>query len=161
MIITTTLLLRRFLIYLPSIPCTVLKRRGATRVNTVFIGTKELLLGSMSSNKSSFWSCCRSNREPLRCLEEEVSFSVSWVIKPCDANSTNALIPKKRRRSNVVEKFREVSDSVWVSFDAVIIEKTIKEEWTNKNNFNDNYNLVYSDTIYYIFNFSILTIITI
>ena len=29
---------------------------------------------------------------------------------------------------NVVEKFREVSDSVWVSFEAVIIEKTIKEE---------------------------------
>ena len=35
---------------------------------------------------------------------------------------------KKRRRSNVVENFREVSDSVWVSFEAVIIEKTIKEE---------------------------------
>ena len=29
---------------------------------------------------------------------------------------------------NVVEKFREVSDSVWVSFEAVIIEKTLKEE---------------------------------
>ena len=29
---------------------------------------------------------------------------------------------------NVVEKFREVSDSVWVSFEAVIIENTIKEE---------------------------------
>ena len=29
---------------------------------------------------------------------------------------------------NVVEKFREVSDTVWVSFKAVIIEKTIKEE---------------------------------
>ena len=49
---------------------------------------------------------------------------------------------QKRRRSNVVEKFREVSDSVWVSFEAVIIEKTLKEEWTNKNNFDDNYNLV-------------------
>jgi hypothetical protein len=35
---------------------------------------------------------------------------------------------QKRRRSNVVEKFREVSDSVWVSFGAVIIEKTLKED---------------------------------
>ena len=56
---------------------------------------------------------------------------------------------KKRRRSNVVEKFREVSDSVWVSFEAMIIEKTLKEDRTNKNNFDDNYNLVYSDTIHY------------
>ena len=28
-------------------------------------------------------------------------------------------------RANVVEKFREVSDSVWVSFEAVVIEKDI------------------------------------
>ena len=40
---------------------------------------------------------------------------------------------KKRRRSNVNEKFREVSDSVWISFEAVIIEKTIKEKWIDKN----------------------------
>ena len=40
---------------------------------------------------------------------------------------------KKRRRSNVVEKFRKVSDSIWVSFEAVIIEKTIKEECTKQN----------------------------
>ena len=39
-------------------------------------------------------------------------------------------------------KLRKVSDSVWVSFEAVIIEKTIKEEWMNRNNFDDNYNLV-------------------
>ena len=51
-----------------------------------------------------------------------------------------ALVNEKRRRSNVVEKFREVSDSVWVSLKAVIIEKTLKEEWTKKNNSNDNYN---------------------
>ena len=54
---------------------------------------------------------------------------------------------QKRRRSNVVGKFREFSDSVWVGFGAVIIEKTLKEDWTNKNNFYDNYNLVYSDTM--------------
>ena len=29
---------------------------------------------------------------------------------------------------NMVEKFREVNDSVWVSFEAVIIENTLKEE---------------------------------
>jgi len=49
---------------------------------------------------------------------------------------------KKRRRSSVVEKFIEVSDSVWVSFEAVITEKTLKEKWRNKNNFYDNYNLL-------------------
>ena len=42
----------------------------------------------------------------------------------------------------MVEKFRKVSDSVWVSFEAGVIEKTLKEDWTNKNNFYDNYNLV-------------------
>jgi drug/metabolite transporter (DMT)-like permease len=35
---------------------------------------------------------------------------------------------KKRRRSSVVEKLREVSDIVWVSFQAVIIEYTLKKE---------------------------------
>ena len=35
---------------------------------------------------------------------------------------------KKRRRSNVVEKFRKVSHTVWIVIEAVIIEKTIKEE---------------------------------
>ena len=35
---------------------------------------------------------------------------------------------KKQRRSNVVEKIRKVSDSVWVCFEAVIIEKTLKEK---------------------------------
>ena len=35
---------------------------------------------------------------------------------------------KDERRSNVVEKFSEVSDSVWVSFEAVTTEKPIKEK---------------------------------
>ena len=35
---------------------------------------------------------------------------------------------KKRRRSSAVEKFREVSGTVWVSFEAMIIENTLKEE---------------------------------
>ena len=37
-------------------------------------------------------------------------------------------LPKSERRSSVVETFKEVSDSVWVSFDAEIIEKTLKEK---------------------------------
>ena len=53
-------------------------------------------------------------------------------------------------------KFREVSDSVWVGFEAVITEKTIKEERTNNNNYYDNYNLVYSDTMI-ITNYILLT----
>ena len=52
-----------------------------------------------------------------------------------------------------LKKFREVSDTVWVSFEAVITEKTIKEERTNNNNYYDNYNLVYSDTMNIEFNF--------
>ena len=34
---------------------------------------------------------------------------------------------KKRRRSSVVVKFRNVSNTVWVCFEAVIIENTLKE----------------------------------
>ena len=51
---------------------------------------------------------------------------------------------KKRRRqwANVVEHFKETSGTIWVCLKAVIIKKTLKEEWTNKNNFDDNYNLV-------------------
>ena len=55
----------------------------------------------------------------------------SCLISPTEVltrKSHNKQVPKKRRRSSVVEKFREVSDSVWVSFEAVIIEKTLKEE---------------------------------
>jgi len=44
--------------------------------------------------------------------------------------------------------------SVWVSFEAVIVEKTIKEECMKKDNFYDNYNLVYSEQFNYIFQFS-------
>ena len=37
-------------------------------------------------------------------------------------------ISKKRRRSNVIEKFRKISDIVWFRFEAVIVENTLKEE---------------------------------
>jgi len=47
---------------------------------------------------------------------------------------------QQRRRSNVVEKFREVSITVWVSLKGMIWENTLKEEWTGKNDSNDNYN---------------------
>ena len=50
-----------------------------------------------------------------------------WLLKLPDVVALK-MYTKKRRRSNVVEKFREVSDTVWVSFEAVIIEKPIKEE---------------------------------
>ena len=40
----------------------------------------------------------------------------------------------------MVEMFKEVSGTVWISFEAVVIENTIKEEWTKKNIFYDNYN---------------------
>ena len=66
--------------------------------------------------------------------EDEVDDDVEDVEEERErtASFINASAPKKcikkRRRSNVVEKFRKVSDIVWVSFEAVIIEKTIKEE---------------------------------
>jgi hypothetical protein len=66
--------------------------------------------------------------------EDEVDDDVEDVEEERErtASFINASAPKKcikkRRRSNVVEKFRKVSDIVWISFEAVIIEKTIKEE---------------------------------
>ena len=35
---------------------------------------------------------------------------------------------------------------VWVSLKAMTLYNTLKEEPSNKNHYNDNYNLVYSDT---------------
>ena len=58
----------------------------------------------------------------------ELSFRYLQLYKKSDAGA------------NVVEKFKEFSNSVWVSFEAVIIEKTLKEKWIDKNNFDDNYN---------------------
>ena len=49
---------------------------------------------------------------------------------------------KDERRSNVVEKFKEISNTVWIRFEAMVTEKTLKEKWTNKNYFDDNYNYV-------------------
>ena len=53
---------------------------------------------------------------------------------------------KKRSKNNVVEKFREVSGTVWVCLKGMITEKTIKEESSQNNHYNDNYNYN-SDTI--------------
>ena len=47
---------------------------------------------------------------------------------------------KKRRRNNVVEKFREVSGTVWVCLKGMITEKTLKKESSQNNHYNDNYN---------------------
>ena len=68
------------------------------------------------------------------------NISHKWLAPKKAERSAPKNCIKKRRRSNVVEKFRAVSNSVWVCFEAVIIEKTLKEEWTNKTNFDDNYN---------------------
>ena len=35
---------------------------------------------------------------------------------------------KDERRSNVVEKFTEISNTVWIRFEAMITEKTLREE---------------------------------
>ena len=55
-------------------------------------------------------------------------------------NEPIKLYKKSDARADVVVKFGEVSDSVWVGLKAVITEKTTKEEGTKKNHFNDNYN---------------------
>ena len=47
------------------------------------------------------------------------------MYKKCDAGA------------NVVEKFKEVSNAIWVCLKAVVTENTLKEEWTYKNNFYD------------------------
>ena len=39
-------------------------------------------------------------------------------------------------------KFREVSGDVWVCWKGIVTEKTLKEEWKNKNDFYDNYNSI-------------------
>ena len=58
--------------------------------------------------------------------EDEVDDDVEDVEEERErtASFINASAPKKcikkRRRSNVVEKFRKVSDRVWVSFEAVV-----------------------------------------
>ena len=43
------------------------------------------------------------------------------------------------------EKFKAVSDTVWVCWKAMIAEKTINEECTNKNYSNDNYRLHFAE----------------
>ncbi len=51
---------------------------------------------------------------------------------------------KKRRNAlskcRLVKLKKKLVYTVWVSFKAVITEKTLQEEWTNKNYFYDNYN---------------------
>ena len=53
-------------------------------------------------------------------------------MKRCTKKKRLIYVPKNVKKSdagaNVVEKFRKVSDSVWVSLKAVITEKTIKEK---------------------------------
>ena len=65
--------------------------------------------------------------DPLGELPPPLGNGKEWLLKLPDVVALK-MYTKKRRRRNVVEKFREVSDTVWVSFEAVIIEKTLKED---------------------------------
>ena len=70
-----------------------------------------------------------------------------WKWNPIGACIPNCIQNVLKNRRNALSKcklvkFRKVSDTVWICFEAVITEKTIKEEWTDKNNSDDNYNLV-------------------
>ena len=55
---------------------------------------------------------------------------------------------KKRRRSNVVvscnreNKFKAVSNPVWVCWKGILTDNTLKEEQTYKKYFNDNYSYI-------------------
>ena len=40
--------------------------------------------------------------------------------------------------ADVVEKFREVSNIVWICLKSMLLEDTLKEKWTDKNDSNDN-----------------------
>ena len=42
--------------------------------------------------------------------------------------------------ANVVEKLKEVSDTVWVCLKGMIAEKTLKEESSQNKHYDDNYN---------------------
>ena len=46
------------------------------------------------------------------------------------------------RYNSIEDILKAVSDTVWVCWKAMITEKTIKEECTNKNYFNDNYSYI-------------------
>ena len=61
------------------------------------------------------------DRNPLHCHLGWPLTTAMHVPTKC-IKKTNALSKCK------LAKFRKVSDSVWVSFEAVIIEKTLKEE---------------------------------
>ena len=67
---------------------------------------------------------------------------------------------QKRRRSNVVEKFRKVNITVWVGLKGMLWENTLKEEWISKNDFYDNYNY-YGEgwSKHWDLNFSILNVL--
>ena len=101
---------------------------------SVSLPSKRFLKMAVSEAKLAHVLCASINS--IRML---ATSTCSDAKRPSVSSCTYKCI-KKRRRSNVVEKFRKVSDSVWFSFEAVIIENTLKEKWTDKNYFYDNYN---------------------
>ena len=65
-----------------------------------------------------------------------------WILVDDDVLESTAIkcIQKRQQWANVVEKFREVSITVWVGLKGMIWKNTLKEEWTGKNDSNNNYN---------------------
>ena len=120
------------------------------KVSNMFIGLIKTCLGlfercdsiedierGIKSNKNHYndsYSCFSIIRD-CTALSFALNYLTNMVPAPTAYSIINNKVKtqpekciKKRRRSNVVEILREISDSVWVSFEAVIIEKTIKEE---------------------------------
>ena len=58
--------------------------------------------------------------------------SHQWVLPSLQNLRGLKNVLKKRRRSNVVEKLKEVSDSVWACSKAMTQQKTLKEESSQK-----------------------------
>ena len=54
--------------------------------------------------------------------------------------SSEKCIKKSDAGDSVVEKFKPVSGAVWICLKGMIVEKTIKEESSQNNHYNDNYN---------------------
>ena len=61
----------------------------------------------------------------------------SAIVQQCD-------VPV-RKGVNREESFEAVSQAVGVGLKAVVSENTLKEEWIDENDFNDNYNYITID----------------
>ena len=71
-----------------------------------------------------------------------IFFLLCSAISPLSSNNATYLFRKgvKQRR-----KFEAVSQAVGVGWKAVVSKNTLKEEWIDENDFNDNYNCITID----------------